>query len=952
MRTHILRFLLITALVSLWQLSAAAQEQAIPLGTYVSIITQDDISDANLKSLAAEYELTLLPGGKYRISRNGFLVSVDNYANTAAQLELQQVDAGGGCPQGNNGTYNWTLTGARLTFTPVADKPDTCAWRQMFMTTKPWFRTEASDSFWQPLGLEGGTVQDFFTQGSRLFAATSGGIWVSDDNGTNWSQATGIAGYITYSMAEGAGYLLAGTNFGQIFRSTDNGQNWFFTNTDGIQTTVQALAVVGGNSYAGTYGNGVRRSTDGGLTWSSASAGLTSMNVYDLAVIGTDIFAATDGAGVFRSSDGGQNWAPVNTGLNRLAVRSLTVESNRIFAATIGSATIPSAIFVSEDNGQSWQQFGSALPVALGDAIYLISNLKVIGGQVFAATNNGLLFSNGGTWTRAVTGLPTRQFLGIGVIGNRVLAGSFGLGIIRSDDNGLNWSMSNTGLQANRILTIVASDNFICAGGEGGAFHSGDGGQTWTISNIVRSNGEKPLLNNLLLRGNSLYAGTNDGVYVSQNGGQDWARSDTGAFNLTGRFVYTLTASSTHLYAGTSGGVFVSTDGGQNWQAANSGLTNLIVASLVVSSTNIFAATSGGGVFISANNGQNWQAASTGLTNLRVFSLAAIGATLFAATETDGVFRSTDNGQSWTASNNGITRPFMSNITAVGNNLYASTASGDGSFRSTDQGQTWSSINAGLPARFAAQFSASNGKLYAGIQGRGVAVSRALVNTATTVSAASYAPALAQKSIVAAFGSALAGTTASANSLPLPTELAGTKVLIKDSNGVGRAAPLFFVSPGQINYQIPDATAPGTATVTVFSNDEAVSTGTLQTTSAAPAIFTTDQTGTGEAAALDALKFTGSPFDAKREGGAPNIIAIFFTGLGADATDVDADLSAEVTATIDGQSVTVLYAGRAPGFTGLNQMNLVLPDNITAGTHALVITRQGRSSNTVGLTIK
>jgi len=92
----------------------------------------------------------------------------------------------------------------------------------------------------------------------------------------------------------------------------------------------------------------------------------------------------------------------------------------------------------------------------------------------------------------------------------------------------------------------------------------------------------------------------------------------------------------------------------------------------------------------------------------------------------------------------------------------------------------------------------------------------------TVVSAASYAPnrALASETITAAFGANLSTQTAVANSSPLPTELAGVFLKVRDSPGVERRAPLFFVSPGQINFLMPGGTASGTATLTVVAPAE------------------------------------------------------------------------------------------------------------------------------------
>ncbi len=226
------------------------------------------------------------------------------------------------------------------------------------------------------------------------------------------------------------------------------------------------------------------------------------------------------------------------------------------------------------------------------------------------------------------------------------------------------------------------------------------------------------------------------------------------------------------------------------------------------------------------------------------------------------------------------------------------------------------------------------------------------VNTATTVSAASFVGNLSSKAIVTGFGTGLATTTLDAPSQPLPTNLGGTTVRVTDSLGVMRLSPLFFISPLQINYQLPPDTAVGPAVVTVTSGDDRVSTGAIQVINAAPALFTVTQNGQGAAVAIDAFIFTGPPFNATRGNGEPNVLAFFGTGLGADATDIDGDVNASVQATIDGNPASVLYAGRAPGFTGLNQLNVVLPAGIGSGTHTVQVSRGGVTSNSVTIEIR
>jgi uncharacterized protein (TIGR03437 family) len=221
-----------------------------------------------------------------------------------------------------------------------------------------------------------------------------------------------------------------------------------------------------------------------------------------------------------------------------------------------------------------------------------------------------------------------------------------------------------------------------------------------------------------------------------------------------------------------------------------------------------------------------------------------------------------------------------------------------------------------------------------------------------TVSAASFTSPVAAKEIVAGFGFSLANSIAFASSLPLPLSMEGTSVMVKDSAGVERASPLYFISPSQINYQIPADTALGAATVSVFIGPILVAAGLVQIVATAPSIFILNANGSGPAAALDAITFLPAPFNATQADGSSNFIAVFGTGLGADATDGGGNISGSVQALIDGNPVTVTYAGQAPFLVGANQFNIRFPAGITSGQHTLTISRGGMTSNAVTIAIK
>ena len=92
------------------------------------------------------------------------------------------------------------------------------------------------------------------------------------------------------------------------------------------------------------------------------------------------------------------------------------------------------------------------------------------------------------------------------------------------------------------------------------------------------------------------------------------------------------------------------------------------------------------------------------------------------------------------------------------------------------------------------------------------------------------------ESIVSAFGAHLATGTKSAPSLPLPPTLEGTTVKVKDAAGVERPAPLFYVSPTQVNYEIPAGTAIGIATITITAGDNTSSSAPLPIVPVAPGV--------------------------------------------------------------------------------------------------------------------
>jgi uncharacterized protein (TIGR03437 family) len=216
----------------------------------------------------------------------------------------------------------------------------------------------------------------------------------------------------------------------------------------------------------------------------------------------------------------------------------------------------------------------------------------------------------------------------------------------------------------------------------------------------------------------------------------------------------------------------------------------------------------------------------------------------------------------------------------------------------------------------------------------------------TLVNAASYGSSIAPDSVAAIFGANLAQTTASATldaNGQLPVELASTRVEI---NGV--AAPLFYVAPGQINLLVPGGLTAGTATVVIRSTAfGSTRSGAALVRAAAPGVFTSDASGAGPGAILNAVTYRPAPFVVQTaDNGADTRtrIAVYCTGLRhADTVTALAQDSAG-----NRNSLTVEYAGAAPGFFGLDQVNLLLPPDLDgAGAVSLSLVADNNAANVV-----
>ncbi len=780
--------------------------------------------------------------------------------------------------------------------------------------------------------------------------------------------------------------------------------------------------------FAAMYGLGVYRSNNGGEPggWEKLAGGLPNSGFARIKLaVGPPRAPSSDSSlyaafasdedellGIWRSTDGGAAWTKVTTPQTlgqanyNLALAVDPVDANIVYYGTSANAVNSGGAFWrSRDGGQTWSDLsaGNGASGGLHADTHWIAISPTNRSVVFTANDGGVWRTDNATenvvaWTTLNQTLNITQFYTIALHpfdANILLGGTQDNGTTRYG-GAANW--------------------FLSRGGDGGATlidQSNPQVMYHTFFNLNNADGQRPQI----------------GPEISLNGGNTWSRrgcfgcgAQPGGFNPADRVSQYAPMAQHTGFMGENGNViyfgahrlYRSADRGLTWTglgASADGFGADLTKNTPVSSDGfpsyisaiaahplldqntspqgetVWIGTGDGLVQFTANAGALGAATFTNVTKppLPNRYVTDIGLDpgdqrrAFATysgfnTSTPGapghIYMTDDQGATWrdisgnlpdTPVNSVAVDPVFSGALFIGTDL--------GVFQTTDGGATWIRLGNGLPkvATYVTRYHAATRSVVAATHGRGVYRLTLPTLAATSASAASYSRAgLAPEAIAAAFGTSLGTSAQVATTQPLPTSLAGTRLLINDSAGVLRAAPLFFVSPFQVNYQIPPGVATGAAVVALASGDGSVSIGAEQIAAVAPGLFAANADGQGVAAAVAVrVKADGSQifqpvaqFDPAQNRivsvpidlGPPTdtvVLVLFGTGVR------NRSAQSAVSVRLGGEVASVQYASAAPGFVGLDQVNAIAPRNLVGrGEVSIELIADGKRANEVKVTIR
>lgn len=350
-------------------------------------------------------------------------------------------------------------------------------------------------------------VYTIYVYEDYIYAGTNGKMYQSADDGDSWTEiGSGISPYAyIYAIHASADDLICGVNVKGIFKYNAETEIWSQSNSGLINENVTTFMLDGQNIFAGTlrsdFGQ-IFKTENNGNNWSLSNNGAWDGGYHALMNAGDYYLAGTDGGFIYRSTDKGNNWVNIlYPDFQATYVSSFCEKDEVVFAASFGN-TIDT--YRSVNDGILWE--GCDLP-GQGNVMALIATDE----YVYSGRTDGVYRSAdlGISWVHTSNGLGQTPFIKRFAENEDYLFAVALDGLYRSDNDGDDWEKVYSPPFSNGIESIATHEHFLFAGTkETGLIYSEDNGESWKDDNpdyFQDPSGTYPTVLAIVVKGDSLY---------------------------------------------------------------------------------------------------------------------------------------------------------------------------------------------------------------------------------------------------------------------------------------------------------------------------------------------------------------------------------------------------------------------------------------------------------------